>query len=163
MHVFLERAYCKCFVMLYSLCTGPVKGLDVGCGANFIYCLLGAAMHGWHMVGLDVTDVAIDWATRNMNQNPQLQHLLEVRRSTCPCRTTRSTCQIDTPGHTATDTQQEQQRQQQQQQRSSIDSERGGVLTPAFQSEEETYTFTMCNPPFFDSMAVGVRRLGRPL
>jgi hypothetical protein len=34
-----------------------VRGLDVGCGANFIYCLLGAALYGWHMTGVDVTEV----------------------------------------------------------------------------------------------------------
>eukprot|EP00798_Chlamydomonas_sp_ICE-L_P024671 gene24671-10301_t len=31
------------------------RGLDIGCGANFIYCLLGAAVYGWEMVGADVT------------------------------------------------------------------------------------------------------------
>jgi len=28
-----------------------VRGLDIGCGANFIYCLLGAAIYGWNMTG----------------------------------------------------------------------------------------------------------------
>ncbi len=34
-----------------------VRGLDVGCGANYIYCLLGASLFGWHMVGSDITQV----------------------------------------------------------------------------------------------------------
>ncbi len=36
-------------------------------------------MHGWHMTGVDVTEVAQQWAQRNLQANPQLAHLLEVR------------------------------------------------------------------------------------
>ena len=59
---------------------GSVRVLDVGCGANLIYPLLGAAMHGWRFVGVDITDTAIEWAERNAAANPHLQHLLEIRR-----------------------------------------------------------------------------------
>lgn len=58
-----------------------MRGLDIGCGANFIYCLLGAALFEWPMVGVDVTEVAVTWASLNRGRNPHLQHLLEVRRS----------------------------------------------------------------------------------
>ena len=58
-----------------------VRVLDVGCGANLIYPLLGAAMHGWAFVGADVTDAAMEWAKRNRAANPHLAALLEVRRS----------------------------------------------------------------------------------
>lgn len=58
----------------------PVCGLDIGCGANFIYCLLGAAMYGWCMTGSDISDVAQQWAQRNQQDNPQLAGLLGVRR-----------------------------------------------------------------------------------
>ena len=54
--------------------------LDIGCGANLIYPLLGAAMHGWHFVGVDITDTAIEWARKNAAANPQLAHRLEIRR-----------------------------------------------------------------------------------
>ena len=54
--------------------------LDIGCGANLIYPLLGAAMHGWRFVGVDITDTAIEWARKNAASNPQLEHLLEIRR-----------------------------------------------------------------------------------
>ena len=54
--------------------------LDIGCGANLIYPLLGAAMHGWHFVGVDITDTAIEWARKNAAANPQLAQLLEIRR-----------------------------------------------------------------------------------
>ena len=58
-----------------------MRVLDIGCGANLIYPLLGAAMHGWAFVGADVTDAAIEWAERNRAANPHLAPLLEVRRS----------------------------------------------------------------------------------
>lgn len=66
---------------IHTIHTGPVRGLDIGCGANFIYCLLGAATNGWHMTGVDVTDVALNAAAANAAANPQLEALLEVRRS----------------------------------------------------------------------------------
>ncbi|KAK9805663.1 hypothetical protein WJX72_010774 [[Myrmecia] bisecta] len=57
-----------------------VLGLDIGCGANLIYPLLGAAINGWCFVGVDVTDVAIDWAQRNVNANPHLARLIHIRK-----------------------------------------------------------------------------------
>ncbi len=54
--------------------------LDIGCGANLIYPLLGAAMHGWRFVGVDITDTAMEWAQKNAASNPQLAHLVEIRR-----------------------------------------------------------------------------------
>ena len=56
-----------------------MRGLDVGCGANLIYCLLGAAICGWRFVGIDVTKAAAQGARRNIDANPQLADLLEVR------------------------------------------------------------------------------------
>lgn len=61
--------------------TNCVTGLDVGCGANCIYPLLGAALNGWRFVGTDITDVAIEWAKRNVSSNPHLANLIEVRRT----------------------------------------------------------------------------------
>ena len=59
-----------------------VRVLDIGCGANLIYPLLGAAMHGWCFVGADITDTAIEWATKNAAANSHLQHLIEIRQIT---------------------------------------------------------------------------------
>lgn len=56
-----------------------MRGLDIGCGANLIYPLLGAAMNGWSFVAADVTEVADRGARRNREANPQLAPLLEVR------------------------------------------------------------------------------------
>jgi 23S rRNA A1618 N6-methylase RlmF len=33
------------------------------------------------MVGVDVTEVALEWAQRHIDNNPQLAGLLELRRS----------------------------------------------------------------------------------
>ena len=61
--------------------TDCVTGLDVGCGANCIYPLLGAALNGWRFVGTDITDIALEWAEKNVRSNPHIAHLIEVRRT----------------------------------------------------------------------------------
>lgn len=58
-----------------------VTGLDVGCGANCIYPLLGAALNGWRFVGTDITDIALEWAKQNVGSNPNLAKLIEIRRT----------------------------------------------------------------------------------
>ena len=59
-----------------------VRGLDIGCGANMIYPLLGAASYGWSFVGVDITEIADQGARRNRDANPHLAPLLTVRRVT---------------------------------------------------------------------------------
>ena len=56
-----------------------ITGLDIGCGANCIYPLLGAALNGWHFVGTDITDIACEWAKKNVSANAHLQHLIKIR------------------------------------------------------------------------------------
>ena len=56
-------------------------GLDIGCGANCIYPLLGAAINGWRFVGVDVTQLALEQAAHNVALNPHLAHLITVRPS----------------------------------------------------------------------------------
>lgn len=58
-----------------------VRGFDIGTGANCIYPLLGAALHGWHFVGTDVTCVALEWAQKNVQNNPHLIDLIEIRKN----------------------------------------------------------------------------------
>ena len=55
------------------------QGLDIGCGANLIYPLLGAAINGWRFVGVDVMPVALEWAEKNRAANPHLAGLITVR------------------------------------------------------------------------------------
>ncbi|CAN1276452.1 U6 small nuclear RNA (adenine-(43)-N(6))-methyltransferase [Linum perenne] len=57
-----------------------VKGFDIGTGANCIYPLLSASLLGWSFVGSDITDVALEWAERNVRNNPHVAELIEIRR-----------------------------------------------------------------------------------
>ncbi|KAL2937159.1 U6 small nuclear RNA [Bienertia sinuspersici] len=57
-----------------------VRGFDIGTGANCIYPLLGASLLGWSFVGSDITDVALQWAEKNVKSNPHISELIEIRR-----------------------------------------------------------------------------------
>ncbi|WJZ83412.1 hypothetical protein VitviT2T_003097 [Vitis vinifera] len=57
-----------------------VRGFDIGTGANCIYPLLGASLLGWSFVGTDVTDVALEWAEKNVKSNPHISELIEIRK-----------------------------------------------------------------------------------
>ena len=57
---------------------GQVRGLDVGCGANLIYCLLGAKEYAWKMIGLDISREAEAGARANLEANAELSHLIEL-------------------------------------------------------------------------------------
>ncbi|KAF3967251.1 hypothetical protein CMV_008741 [Castanea mollissima] len=59
---------------------GNVRGFDVGTGANCIYPLLGASLLGWSFVGSDVTEVALEWAEKNVKNNPHISQLIEIRK-----------------------------------------------------------------------------------
>lgn len=61
-------------------------GLDIGCGTNLIYPLLGCAMHdNWRFVAVDVTPEALHWARRNADANEDLlQGRIVVRESGAP-------------------------------------------------------------------------------
>ena len=54
--------------------------LDVGVGANAIYPLLGTAVRpGWHFVGVDISEEALEIAARNVAANERLQDRIELR------------------------------------------------------------------------------------
>ncbi|KAM4099221.1 hypothetical protein ACJW30_07G140600 [Castanea mollissima] len=59
---------------------GNVRGFDIGTGANCIYPLLGASLLGWSFVGSDVTEVALEWAEKNVKNNPHISQLIEIRK-----------------------------------------------------------------------------------
>jgi len=49
---------------------GPVvRGLDIGVGANCIYCLLAVKEYGWSMVGTDISPAALSVAEENVKRN----------------------------------------------------------------------------------------------
>mmetsp|Transcript_2504 Transcript_2504/g.7537 ORF Transcript_2504/g.7537 Transcript_2504/m.7537 type:complete len:429 (-) Transcript_2504:2387-3673(-) len=117
---------------------GQVVGLDIGCGANLIYPLLGAAVHGWKFVAVDVTDVAMAGARANAALNPHLVHLIEVRdarvstgQEASPGGGSAASPVVDIMGHAAAFP--------------------DGIVRPAV-LPDETFAFCMCNPPFFESM-----------
>jgi len=58
---------------------GTVKGLDIGVGANCIYPILGAKIYGWQMVGSDIDTDAVKLANANVDSNPDLSKLIEIR------------------------------------------------------------------------------------
>ncbi|GBG77492.1 hypothetical protein CBR_g23939 [Chara braunii] len=71
---------------------GGVRGLDIGTGANCIYPLLGASIHGWHFVGTDTSERALEAARANVAANPHLNALIEVRKADAgvpACRATK--------------------------------------------------------------------------
>ena len=139
-----------------------MRGLDIGCGANLIYPLLGAAMNGWAFVAADVTPVAVEWACRNAAANPHLSPLLHVRHVGAGHAGAESH-EAGTPG-AGSQLQVEaraadrppvqpatQQAAAEEQQRSSAGGD-GAIIMPAIR-DGETFAFTICNPPFFGSAA----------
>ena len=57
-----------------------IKCLDIGTGANCVYPLIGATEYGWHFVGSDIDDVAIDSANKILESNVILQEKIEIRK-----------------------------------------------------------------------------------
>ncbi|XP_072978132.1 uncharacterized protein [Typha angustifolia] len=110
---------------------GRVRGFDIGTGANCIYPLLGASLFGWSFVGSDVTDVALEWAKKNVESNPHLVELIEIRNAND------ASCSAeDKPiGEVA---------------RQDV------VVKPpvlvGIVKDGESFDFCMCNPPFFESI-----------
>ncbi|XP_061357047.1 uncharacterized protein LOC133301437, partial [Gastrolobium bilobum] len=112
---------------------GKVRGFDIGTGANCIYPLLGASLLGWSFVGSDVTDVAIEWAGRNVDSNPHISELIEIRQvqsnADAPC--------VEGLHH-----------------EESVHAENyhGPPTLLGVVRDDEKFDFCMCNPPFFESL-----------
>ena len=53
--------------------------LDIGCGANLIYPLLGAAYFGWSFIGCDINFHALHIAAQNRERNPEIAPLIHLR------------------------------------------------------------------------------------
>ena len=144
-----------------------MRGLDIGCGANLIYPLLGAAVNGWRFVAVDVTTVAVRCARRILAANPHLAPLIDIRLvvdgredpdpehvdpdaehaepgsnsglsrkvSQGPDTASAASAQKATPSG-------------KDQQRSPVST--AVIITPAIRPGE-SFAFTICNPPFFES------------
>ncbi|KAG2493072.1 hypothetical protein HYH03_008735 [Edaphochlamys debaryana] len=183
---------------------GPIRGMDVGCGANFIYCLLGAVLYGWSMVGVDVTKVAVKCCHKLIRENAKLAPLLEVRDLSALHPELQSPDAAAPAGAGARDAKRRGRKRPaegqdpEQPERAAEEGSAGGdaagaegaaeepeaggaaageegaagrgdggegaeeaadelgnsagILLPAFTDEQETFAFTVCNPPFFESM-----------
>jgi 23S rRNA (adenine1618-N6)-methyltransferase len=135
-------------VALSAPLTPTTMGLDIGCGANVIYPLLGASLCGWSFLGVDVTDTAMEWAVRNRDANPELQPLITLRRvemqpaqrAFLAGQTSNGTSNtVDDEGTGA--------------QGGGMHERMGtGIISGAI-APGERFAFCMCNPPFFSDMA----------
>ncbi|XP_020597672.1 methyltransferase-like protein 16 homolog isoform X2 [Phalaenopsis equestris] len=129
-----------------------VRGFDIGTGANCIYPLLGASLLGWSFVGSDVTDVALEWATKNVERNPHLLELIQIRNANDPFSSGGFTSsrryiinennpELYVAGKTQPLCQ---------------EVEESGILRQAVLvgvvKDGESFDFCMCNPPFFESI-----------
>lgn len=54
------------------------KGLDIGVGANAIYCILGAQVYNWQMVGCDINIESVSIAQKNVNHTPKLKEKVKI-------------------------------------------------------------------------------------
>lgn len=57
----------------------PVKGLDIGVGANCIYPILGHQLYQWSMVGADSNPTAVYAAKKNSTVTPSLSKATDIR------------------------------------------------------------------------------------
>ncbi|XP_027919005.1 U6 small nuclear RNA (adenine-(43)-N(6))-methyltransferase isoform X1 [Vigna unguiculata] len=132
-----------------------VRGFDIGTGASCIYPLLGASLHGWSFVGSDVTDVAIEWAEKNVSSNAHISHLIEIRKvqdnGNAPCveveesenngeiilckKTDMEVAPLPLDLHAREN-----------------ESYHGPPILVDVVKDDEKFDFCMCNPPFFESL-----------
>ncbi|MGX9240476.1 23S rRNA (adenine(1618)-N(6))-methyltransferase RlmF [Pantoea dispersa] len=54
--------------------------MDIGCGANCIYPLIGHAEYGWRFTGTDISADAVNAASQIVASNPGLQRAIRLRR-----------------------------------------------------------------------------------
>ncbi|XP_050234783.1 uncharacterized protein LOC126683011 isoform X2 [Mercurialis annua] len=127
-----------------------VKGFDIGTGANCIYPLLGASLVGWSFVGSDVTEVALEWAERNVKNNPHVSELIEIRKVT-NCRDVLS---IECSRNVEPENLGSGMDMHESVVEEVVDANTNyhGRILVGVVREGEKFDFCMCNPPFFDSM-----------
>lgn len=127
-----------------------IRGFDIGTGANCIYPLLGAALLGWSFVGSDVTDVALEWAKRNVESNPHLLELIEIRDAS-----DQSSCRDLGSGTSDIINEDHQELHDVEKSRSGWGELKKSGALPVLAGvvkDGEIFEFCMCNPPFFESI-----------
>ncbi|KAJ0966981.1 hypothetical protein J5N97_023898 [Dioscorea zingiberensis] len=120
-----------------------VRGFDIGTGANCIYPLLGASLLGWSFVGSDVTNIALEWARKNVQSNSHLTELIEIRNACDP-----SSSKNIEDGVMGEETPE-----------GSMGNPSMGLgccselpVLAGVIKDGEKFDFCMCNPPFFESV-----------
>lgn len=61
-----------------------IRCMDIGCGANCIYPILGAAEYGWSFIASELDEVALAAAQKNIDNNPQFDGKIDLRLQTNP-------------------------------------------------------------------------------
>ena len=61
-----------------------IKGLDIGCGANCIYPILGSRSYDWSFVGSDIDALAVKTATLLVNANKNISNKISIREQKNP-------------------------------------------------------------------------------
>uniref|UniRef100_A0A0E0JUT7 U6 small nuclear RNA (adenine-(43)-N(6))-methyltransferase n=1 Tax=Oryza punctata TaxID=4537 RepID=A0A0E0JUT7_ORYPU len=117
-----------------------IRGFDIGTGANCIYPLLGASLLGWSFVGSDVTDVALEWAKKNVESNPQLAALIEIRNAN------KMSCSSESEAVDG-----EAARENTLEPVDGVVRSKPSILLGVVK-DSESFDFCMCNPPFFESI-----------
>lgn len=56
-----------------------IKGLDIGCGANCIYPILGSRSYNWSFVGCDIDTLAVKTAKLLVDANPNIRKKITIR------------------------------------------------------------------------------------
>lgn len=59
--------------------TTKLRGLDIGSGANGIYCILAAQQFNWSMVGSECDINAVEISNSNVSQTKSLKNKIEIR------------------------------------------------------------------------------------
>ncbi|KAJ1430488.1 S-adenosyl-L-methionine-dependent methyltransferase [Sesbania bispinosa] len=140
---------------------GKVRGFDIGTGANCIYPLLGASLLGWSFVGSDVTDVAIEWAEKNVYSNPHISELIEIRKvqsnANAPCveglQDKESVLSGKINSCRSTDTEVEPLPPLPLDLHTCENKNyHGPPILLGVVRDDEKFDFCMCNPPFFESL-----------
>ena len=56
-----------------------IRAFDIGTGANCIYPLLGTSLYGWRFTATDIDEVALDAAKQNLEKNPKINGLVNLK------------------------------------------------------------------------------------
>ena len=57
----------------------PVKGLDIGTGANLVYPLIANNSYGWEMLGTDINPNSLENAQKILENNPELKENIQLK------------------------------------------------------------------------------------